>query len=41
MSEQSNAYHKKAYVETLLNYSRDEGRTILAPQGLVNEVQVE
>ncbi|CAH3046076.1 unnamed protein product, partial [Porites lobata] len=40
MSEQSNAYHQKAYIETLLNYNREEGRTILAPQGWVNEVQV-
>ena len=40
MSEQSNAYHQKAYIETLLNYNREEGRTILAPQGWVNGVQV-
>ena len=40
MSEQSNAYHQKAYIETLLNYNREGGRTILAPQGWVNEVQV-
>ena len=40
MSEQSNAYHKKDYIEALLNYNREEGRTILAPQGWVNEVQV-
>ena len=33
MSEQSNAYHQKAYIETLLNYNREEGRTVLAPQG--------
>ena len=25
MSEQSNAYHQKAYMETLLNYNREEG----------------
>lgn len=40
VSEQSNAYHQKAYIETLLNYNREKGRTISAPQGWVNEVQV-
>ena len=40
MSEQSNAYHYKAYIETLLNYSRDEGKSFLASQGWVNEVHV-
>ena len=27
MTEQSNAYHQKAYVETVLNYNREEGKT--------------
>ena len=40
MSEQSNAYHYKAYIETLLNYSREEGKSFLASQGWVNEVHV-
>ncbi|CAH3182408.1 unnamed protein product, partial [Porites lobata] len=40
MTEQSNAYHHKAYVETMLNYSREEGKTTLAAQGWVNELNV-
>ena len=40
MTEQSNAYHQKAYVETVLNYSREEGKTTLAAQGWVNELNV-
>ena len=40
MTEQSNAHHHKAYVETMLNYSREEGKTILAAQGWVNELNV-
>ena len=39
MTEQSNAYHQKAYIETLLNYNR-EGKTTLAAQGWVNELNV-
>ena len=40
MTEQNNAYHQKAYVETVLNYSREEGKTTLAAQGWVNELNV-
>ena len=40
MSEQSNDYHQKAYTETLLNYNREEGETLLTPQGWLNEVNV-
>ena len=40
MTEQSNAYHQKAYLETLLNYNREEGKTTLAAQGWVNELNV-
>ena len=40
MTEQSNAYHQKAYLETIVNYSRQEGKTTLAPQGWVNELNV-
>ena len=40
MTEQSNAYHQKAYLETLQNYNRQEGETTLATQGLVNERNV-
>ena len=40
MTEQSNTYHYKAYLETLLNYNREEGATRLAPQGWVNQLIV-
>ena len=37
MTEQSNAYHQKAYLETLQNFNQ-EGETTLVPQGWVNEL---
>ena len=40
MTEQSNAYHQKAYLETLQNYNRQEGETTLAAQRWVNELNV-
>ena len=40
MTEQSNTYHYRAYLETLLNYNREEGATKLAPQGWVNQLNV-
>ena len=40
MTEQSNTYHYRAYLETLLNYSRDEGATKLALQCWVNQLNV-
>ena len=40
MTEQSNAYHHKAYLETLHNFNRQEGETTLVPQGCVNELDV-
>ena len=40
MTEQSNTYHYRAYLESLLNYSREEGATKLAPQGWVNQLNV-
>ncbi|CAH3046211.1 unnamed protein product, partial [Porites evermanni] len=40
MTEQSNTYHYRAYLETLLNYNREEGATKLAPQGWVNALNV-
>ncbi|CAH3144151.1 unnamed protein product, partial [Porites evermanni] len=40
MTEQSNTYYYRAYLETLLNFSRDEGATMLAPQGWVNQLNV-
>ena len=40
MTKQSNAYHQKAYLETLQNYNGQEGETTLAAQGWVNELNV-
>jgi len=40
MTEQSNTYHYRAYLETLLYYNREEGATKLAPQGWVNQLNV-
>ena len=34
MSEQTDTYMYKAFIETVLNYSRDEGSTLLAPSRL-------
>ena len=33
ISPQSDTYHYKAFLETLLNYTREEGRTLLRDQG--------
>jgi len=33
ISPQTDTYHYKAYLEALLNYDRDDGETILAPNG--------
>ena len=33
ISPQTDTYHYKAYIETLLNYNRDDGETVLKPQG--------
>ena len=38
ISPQTDTYHYKAYLETLLNFNRDDGETILKPQGWVNHV---
>ena len=40
MTEQSNTYHYRSYLETLLNFNREEGATKLAPQGWVNQLNV-
>ena len=40
MTGQNNAYHQKALFETLLNYTPDEGKTLLAAQGWVNALNV-
>ena len=39
-TEQSNTYHYRAYLETLLNFNREEGATKLAPEGWVNQLNV-
>ena len=36
MTEQTDTYAYSAYLQTLLNYSQDNGKTLLAPQGWVN-----
>ncbi|XP_068739003.1 uncharacterized protein F54H12.2-like [Montipora capricornis] len=41
MSEQTDTYMYKVFIDTILNYSRDEGSTLLAPQGLVNYMNME
>ena len=38
ISPQSDTYHYKAYLEALLNYDRDDGKTVLGPQGWFNQV---
>ena len=40
LSPQTDTYAYKAYIETLLNYTKQEGATLLAPQGWVNQVNV-
>ena len=40
ISPQTDTYHYKAYIETLLNYNRDDGDTILKPQGWFNAVAI-
>ena len=40
MTEQTDTYPYSAYFQTLLNYSRDDGETLLAPQGWVNFLNV-
>ena len=41
ISAQTNTYAYDAFFETLLNYNRDEGETLLTPQGWVNYFNVE
>ena len=38
ISPQSDTYHYKAYLETLLNFDREDGKTVLGPQGWFNQV---
>ena len=40
MSEQTDTYAYKAFIETVLNYNRQEGETLLAAQGWVNQMNV-
>lgn len=40
MTPQGNNYHHQAYLETLLNFGRTEGKSKLAPQGWTNELNV-
>ena len=38
ISPQTDTYHYKAYLETLLNYNREDGETVLKPQGWFNQL---
>ena len=38
LTEQVDMYHLKAYIQTLLNYDRDDGETILQPTDWRNEI---
>ena len=40
ISPQTDTYHYKAYIETLLNYNRDDGDTILKLQGWFNAIDL-
>ena len=40
MTEQTDTYAYSAYFQTLLNYHRDDGETLLQPQGCVNFLNV-
>lgn len=40
MTEQNNTYRYKAMIETTMNYNREGGETLLAPQGWVNATNV-
>ena len=40
LNDNLNHYHYKAYLETLLNYNRADGETVLVPQGWFNQIDV-
>ena len=40
ISEQTDTYHYKVYMETLLNNNRQDDETILVPQGWYNHIDV-
>jgi len=39
ISPQSDTYHYKLFFETFLNYNREDGETVLRPQGLYNHLE--
>ena len=38
ISPQSDTYHYKAYLENLIDFDRNDGKTVLGPQGWFNQV---
>ena len=40
ISPQTDTYHLKAFIETVLNHDRDDGKTILTPEGWYNDLDV-
>ena len=40
ISPQTDTYHLKAFIETILNHDRDDGTTILTPEGWYNDLDV-
>ena len=40
ISPQSDTYHYKAYIEDLLNFNREDGKTVLALQGWFSQVEI-
>ena len=40
ISEQTDTYHYKVYMETLLNNNRQDDETILVPQGWYNHIDL-
>ena len=38
LTEQEDMYHLKAFIQTILNYNRNDGETILEPAGWRNEI---
>ena len=38
ISPQTDTYHLRAFIETVLNYDRDDGETILAPASCYNDI---
>lgn len=40
ISPQTDTYHYKAFIETVLNHDRDDGETILVPEGWCNSLDV-